>query len=435
MVDATEHRRAAGAWDSGVPLAQQICERQPGNAPALSFLCQAAQASSDWSEAARLASEIVEHWPDIASAWLNLALLNERCGRIDEALAAHAEMLRRQPDAPLNVLRAAQSLASAGHTALAESAASAAFRMAPVLLEAYRVDEQPAHVRELSRRGNEILRDHHWQQLSDRLDSLRDELDRDVPRMREFIDGLLGRKPIDYPHPLQRPSHLYVPGLTAKPWWEREELPCVYEVEAAFDAIHREMTAVLGNDEGITPYIDRTPETPAVLEEIAGTLSWSAYHFYRHGRPIPEHMARCPDTMSVMHRMPLMTQQSHGAECFFSIVKPKSRIPAHVGHSNVKLGVHFPLVVPPDCGFKVGGEVRHWQPGECLIFDDGFVHEVWNDSDSHRVVLIFDIWHPDLDAAERRALDELTELTAAIHEARSRASVEALLERWPIQSA
>ncbi len=29
------------------------------------------------------------------------------------------------------------------------------------------------------------------------------------------------------------------------------------------------------------------------------------------------------------------------------------------------------------------------------MFDDSFEHEAWNDSDSSRIILIFDVWHSD----------------------------------------
>ena len=39
-----------------------------------------------------------------------------------------------------------------------------------------------------------------------------------------------------------------------------------------------------------------------------------------------------------------------------------------------------------------------WQDGEMFIFDDSFDHEVWhfNDKDKPRMVLILDLWHPEL---------------------------------------
>ena len=46
---------------------------------------------------------------------------------------------------------------------------------------------------------------------------------------------------------------------------------------------------------------------------------------------------------------------------------------------------------------RVGDEIREWRAGECLIFDDSFEHEVWHDGEGDRIVLICDMWHPELD--------------------------------------
>jgi aspartyl/asparaginyl beta-hydroxylase (cupin superfamily) len=39
-----------------------------------------------------------------------------------------------------------------------------------------------------------------------------------------------------------------------------------------------------------------------------------------------------------------------------------------------------------------------------MIFDDSFEHEVRNDGESDRVILLVDIWHPELTPEERAAL-------------------------------
>ncbi|NIP76307.1 MAG: hypothetical protein GTN90_10120, partial [Xanthomonadales bacterium] len=54
---------------------------------------------------------------------------------------------------------------------------------------------------------------------------------------------------------------------------------------------------------------------------------------------------------------------------------------------------------------RIGQDIYHWETGKCLIFDDGYEHEVWNDSESERIVLIIDLWHPDMTPAECWALD------------------------------
>jgi len=89
------------------------------------------------------------------------------------------------------------------------------------------------------------------------------------------------------------------------------------------------------------------------------------------------------------------------------VLEPGSRIPPHVGISNARLIVHFPLIVPDNCGFRVGGETRHWEVGKALVFDDMTTHEAWNDSERIRVVLIADLWRPELSMAERAAVTEL----------------------------
>ena len=57
--------------------------------------------------------------------------------------------------------------------------------------------------------------------------------------------------------------------------------------------------------------------------------------------------------------------------------------------------------MPEGCGLRVGNETRGWTPGEALIFDDSIEHEAWNTSERLRVVLLFDIWRPELSREER----------------------------------
>jgi aspartate beta-hydroxylase len=92
----------------------------------------------------------------------------------------------------------------------------------------------------------------------------------------------------------------------------------------------------------------------------------------------------------------------------FSLLKPKTRIPPHNGVTNVRLVTHLALIIPEDCGFRVGNDTRQWVPGRAWVFDDTIEHEAWNESDKLRVVLIFDIWHPHLTPPERALITALT---------------------------
>ena len=60
------------------------------------------------------------------------------------------------------------------------------------------------------------------------------------------------------------------------------------------------------------------------------------------------------------------------------------------------------------CGrSRVGAETRLWARGEALVFDDTIEHEAMNPTDELRVVLIIDVWHPDLTDVEKEAVGAL----------------------------
>jgi len=88
----------------------------------------------------------------------------------------------------------------------------------------------------------------------------------------------------------------------------------------------------------------------------------------------------------------------------FSLLAPRTKIPAHTGVANTRLVCHLPLIVPKGCAFRVGESVREWRPGEAFVFDDTIEHEAWNDSEELRIVLIVDLWPPALGQAERAAV-------------------------------
>ena len=86
-----------------------------------------------------------------------------------------------------------------------------------------------------------------------------------------------------------------------------------------------------------------------------------------------------------------------------------THIQPHHGLLNTRLICHIPLIVPGDCALRVGNETRPWKEGEALIFDDSIEHEAWNRSREIRVVLLFEIWRPEISHDEREALTAIFE--------------------------
>lgn len=50
---------------------------------------------------------------------------------------------------------------------------------------------------------------------------------------------------------------------------------------------------------------------------------------------------------------------------------------------------------------------RTWEEGKVIVFDDSFEHEVWHDGSKLRLVLIVDIWHPELTSRQKASLSPI----------------------------
>jgi beta-hydroxylase len=81
----------------------------------------------------------------------------------------------------------------------------------------------------------------------------------------------------------------------------------------------------------------------------------------------------------------------------FSILAPGKHVPPHRGPYKGVLRYHLALLVPQPrnrCRIRIADQLRHFEEGKSLLFDDTFVHEVWNESSGHRAVLFVDIVRP-----------------------------------------
>ncbi|MBA3486310.1 MAG: aspartyl/asparaginyl beta-hydroxylase domain-containing protein, partial [Lysobacter sp.] len=132
-------------------------------------------------------------------------------------------------------------------------------------------------------------------------------------------------------------------------------------------------------------------------------------YLWQDGQPVEEHIAHCPRTYEAIIQLDVPHITTRAPAILFSRLHPGARIPPHSGMLNTRLICHLPLIVPPGCGFRVGGEARQRKQGELLVFDDTVEHEAWNEGSSDRIILIFDIWRPELTARERRAVTALFE--------------------------
>jgi len=206
------------------------------------------------------------------------------------------------------------------------------------------------------------------------------------------------------------PKSMLIPYLPAIEFFPREDFSWLDALEEATDDIAAEAESVLAGDRsGFTPYVDFPPGTPMdQWAPLNRSMNWSTYSLWHDGTPVEDHIARCPKTAAVLARLPLCDVPGYAPGAYFSVLKPRTRLPPHTGTTNTRSIVHLPLIIPERCEFRVGSQVRAWQKGKAWVFDDTIEHEAWNDSDETRVILIFDIWNPLLTAPERDLVRALT---------------------------
>ena len=229
------------------------------------------------------------------------------------------------------------------------------------------------------------------------------------PRFQESLDILTGRKQAKLE--LQRPGGYFYPDLPQRRYYERSEFGWIADIEAETDAIRSEILDWLRSGvDRFKPYMASDPMRPRYdAHGLTDNPEWSTLYLWQNGKALSEHISHCPRTFEAVSRLDVPHITTRAPAILFSRLSPGARIPPHTGFLNTRLICHLPLVVPPGCGFRVGGETRQWREGEMLIFDDTVEHEAWNDSDQDRIILIFDVWRPELDEYERKAVTALFE--------------------------
>ncbi len=223
------------------------------------------------------------------------------------------------------------------------------------------------------------------------------------PRVQKSLRILSGRD--EAIMDLQQPLMHYVPDLPQVAWYERAMFAWAADLENQTADIRAELISVLQGAPAFAPYIEGDTHGPARnYQGLLNNPAWSAYYLWRDGAPVPENIARCPITAAALARVPRPQFPGRAPTAMFSLLEPRTHIPAHRGMLNARLIGHLPLIVPPECAMRVGPETRAWQEGVLTIFDDSVEHEAWNNSDETRVVLLFDIARPELTDDEQHAI-------------------------------
>jgi len=166
-----------------------------------------------------------------------------------------------------------------------------------------------------------------------------------------------------------------------------ERFPWVAHIEKNWAVIREEAERLVEEREELANFQDISKDQI----EITDDDRWKTFFLYGYGFTARLGTEMCPRTAELMQQIPGMTT------AMFSILSPRKHILDHRGPYKGVLRYHLGLIVPRDaeaCRIRVGEDIRHWQEGKSLMFDDTFNHEVWNDTDETRVVLFVDVLRP-----------------------------------------
>jgi hypothetical protein len=369
---------------------------QPNRAAALEAEADAAAGRGDAAAARALLAEATEAEPGRAEAWLKLAAMCRAEGDLAAALAAVSGALSVDPLGFVPLLLKANLLEKLGHEAEAGETYGYALAQAPA--------EVPPHLGAMVAHAHE-RHDAHVAASAARLARAAERIalsEAEQARLARFQSNVLRRtRPYH-----SEPTHFHYPGLREREFHDRALFPWLDALERATAAITEDFHRVMAAERTeLVPYIQYPDDVP--LRQWAAlnrNKAWTAIHLVQNGVTIEANARHCPAVTALLGGLDQPAIARRGPNAMFSLLAPGAHIPPHTGVANTRLVCHLPLIVPPGCWFRVGGERREWETGRAWIFDDTIEHEAMNPSDSLRIILIVDTWHPDLSAAEREAV-------------------------------
>ncbi|XP_017960963.1 aspartyl/asparaginyl beta-hydroxylase isoform X5 [Drosophila navojoa] len=189
-----------------------------------------------------------------------------------------------------------------------------------------------------------------------------------------------------------------VPRLRAKPFWQiadTDQAQELKQLQQNWRSIRNEALALL-NVEG---------NFQLEAEQLRDTGNWQQFELYARGQRLHRNCQRAPITCALLEKLPAASGCRRG-QIKFSAMHAQTHVWPHCGPTNCRLRAHLTLVAPEPhlTSLRVAEQERTWHEGDLFIFDDSFEHEVWHNGTQLRLVLILDLWHPDLTAQQRSQL-------------------------------
>lgn len=189
--------------------------------------------------------------------------------------------------------------------------------------------------------------------------------------MRTWVDPYLARQSL----------------VPVEPILDERLFPFLDRLEASWTTIRAEFEALRGA-RGLMP---RVYELQPDNYRISADDRWTTFLLRGFGQDCPVSQSLCPETWRLVRDIPELES------AYFSILAPGASIPRHRGLTKALVRVHLGLIVPKrraDCSMAIDKATIVWEEGQAVAFDDTFPHEVHNNTDQERVVLLIDFERP-----------------------------------------
>jgi ornithine lipid ester-linked acyl 2-hydroxylase len=170
---------------------------------------------------------------------------------------------------------------------------------------------------------------------------------------------------------------------------DKAAFPWIAALEAHWREIRDEAVAI------------RTGDIPSLGDisfdhgRIAADRRWKSLFLKGYGYRMEANCARAPVTARLIEQVPGLVTAS------FSVMEAGGHIPRHWGMTKGMLTYHLALKVPRDrekCRIHIEGadglHVIAWEEGQSFVFDDMCNHEVWNETDDDRYLLLIQVKRP-----------------------------------------
>ena len=183
----------------------------------------------------------------------------------------------------------------------------------------------------------------------------------------------------------------YIGGQNRPVFFDIEETcAALGKITSHYQEVRAELDQILAFRDKLPRYHDIDESQYNISGRLHTHREWKVFMLYAMGLKPEANRSKCPRTCSLIDEIPNLWQ------AFFSILEPGKSIPAHEGpykgYLRYHLGLKIPEHQPPS--IRVKDQIYTWREGEAVLFDDSWEHEVYNESDTIRAILIVDIMRP-----------------------------------------